>query len=276
MQARRTAALLGGASAVLVLTLLLSACSDDGGPEGATEESTTSTTAPATTSHALQLDGPADARAVGVYVTINLAPAVAPDGFDPCDEARPAVTETATDVVVHVVPATESDQPWAQCQATAFSGWATIELLDPFGTRRLIDGRDGHEVPVISATDLLFPTWLPAPFELDHWDEAGGETGFVDRSFSWIHDDLFVTVRNAPLEGTVAFGDNPGDGCTGDPITVRGQQGSLCGGPDGSYVLMWDEGGWRRQIDLGAFPDGDADFTVDDLLAVADGLEPLA
>jgi hypothetical protein len=39
---------------------------------------------------------------------------------------------------------------------------------------------------------------------------------------------------------------------------------------------MRDEGGWRRQLELGPVSDNVAPFTVDDVLAIADGLEPLA
>jgi hypothetical protein len=273
----RTAAVLGGlGAAVVVAAAALTDLGDGSTTVVVDQPATTSTTAPAPTSQALQLDGEADARAVGVYVTINLAPADPSTGFDPCEAARPSVTETASDVVVRVVGAADSDQPWADCQSSPFSGWATIELTDPLGTRRLIDGRDGREIPAISATDLLFPTWLPAPFDLEHWDEGGGETGLVDRTFSWMKGDLFVGVRNAPLEDTVPLGASPGDGCVGDPIPVRGAQGSLCRGTNGSFTLMWDEGGWRRQIELGPVSDNVAPFTVDDVLAIADGLEPLA
>lgn len=218
------------------------------------------------------------ARASGVFVTLIINPFDARAGIDPCTQESAVVVETPTEVTVRVQPHYEVPEHqvwWAACQASAFSGWATIELTDPLGTRRLTDAADGLEIPVIDNADLLFPTWVPTPFDIAHWDEMGGEV-LVDRTFSWSQSDLTLNVRNAPLETSVPLGQNPGDGCTGDPVTVRGTQGSLCQSARGSsFTLMWDEGGWRREIDLGPVSDNTSPFTRSDVMAIADSLKPL-
>lgn len=217
------------------------------------------------------------ARVSGVYLTVSIDAGEPGIGFDVCTARRPKITETATEVEVELVGADDPGaDPWAACQVSSRSAWATVELRDPFGGRRLVDPETLREIPVLANADLLFPRTLPAPFDIDHWDELSGGGGLVDRTFSWSADDLVVDVRTAPLEGSVAipFGQNPGDGCVGDPITVRGSQGSLCTS-DRGYTLMWDEGGYRRQIELGSNdPDRAVPFTVAEALAIADGLEP--
>lgn len=218
------------------------------------------------------------ARASGVFVTLIINPSDPSAGVDPCTQESALVVETATDVTVRIQNHRELPEHqvwWAACQSSAFSGWATVELTDPLGTRRLIDAGDGLEIPVIDNADLLFPTWIPAPFDIAHWDEMGGEM-LVDRTFSWSQSDLTLNIRNSPLEQPVPLGKNPGDGCTGDPVTVRGTQGSLCQSASGSsFTLMWDEAGWRREIDLGPVSDNTNPFTRADLMAIANGLEPL-
>jgi hypothetical protein len=249
----------------------------------APDGSTTTTPAPTTTLSRLGPLGPAirtDARVSGSFVTILIDASDPTAGFDPCASLRPKVTESATAVVVEIVDSTNvGAEQWAACQASPFSGWATVELTDPLGSRPLFGstGDAAPEIPVIDNANLLFPTVLPAPFDITHWDEFGGETGLVDRTFSWSADDLHVSVRTAPLEGSdpIPFGSNPGDGCSGEPVTVRGFDGALCRAEGGGFVLLWDEGGYRRQIELGPVSDNASPFTLDDLFAIADGLGPL-
>ncbi len=107
------------------------------------------------------------ARASGVFVTLIINPSDPSAGVDPCTQESALVVETATDVTVRIQNHRELHEHqvwWAACQSSAFSGWATVELTDPLGTRRLIDAGDGLEIPVIDNADLLFPTWIPAPF----------------------------------------------------------------------------------------------------------------
>jgi len=284
----RAQRLTAGGLLVAVLLLALS-----GGPFGtddrrdvvATEpDGSTVPTAVTSTTHPDGLD-PAlpdlrSARSNGAFVTLIINPADPAVGFDPCTDGSAVVTETATTVTVRVQRHYETPGRqiwWAACQASPFSGWATIELAAPLGGRRLIDAMDGLEIPVIDSANLLFPTVLPEPFDITHWDEFGGETGLVDRTFSWSADDLHVSVRTAPLEGSdpIPLGSNPGDGCSGEPVTVRGFDGALCRAEGGGFVLLWDEEGYRRQIELGPVSDNPSPFTLDDLFAIADGLEPL-
>jgi len=239
-------------------------------------EATTTTVSPPTIGPGVSYPIGADARASGVFVTISIEAADPPTGFDPCQDRLPIVVENADSVVVAVrdrydAPTTSA---WAACQSSAFSGWGTIELATPLGARRLLD-ENGREIPVIDNADLLFPTFVPAPFVLEAWDELGGEP-LVDRTFSWSADDLHLSIRNAPLEGSVPLGQNPGDGCPeGEPVMVRAAQGALCTAERGGFVLLWDEGGWRRQVELGPVSDNVSPFTFEDLMAVVEGLEPL-
>ena len=249
----------------------------------APDGSGTTTPGPTTTLPKLGPLDPAvrtDARVSGVFVTILIDASDPTTGFDPCASRRPKVTESVTAVVIEIVDTTDvGAERWAACQASPFSGWATVELADPLGSRPLFGstGDATSEIPVIDNADLLFPTALPAPFDLRRWDEFGGETGLVDRTFAWSADDLHVSVRSAPLEGSepIPFGSNPGDGCSGTPVEVRGYDGALCQAERGGFVLLWDEGGYRRRIELGPVSDNTSPFTVDDVFAIADGLEPL-
>jgi len=238
---------------------------------------TTTTTTPPAIGPGVSYPIGADARATGAFVTISIEPADPSSGFDPCLDRLPVVAERADAVTIAVrhrydAPTSSS---WAACQSSAFSGWATIELAEPLGGRPLRD-ENQREIPVIDNADLLFPTFVPAPFVHEAWDEFGGEP-LVDRTFSWSADDLSLSVRNAPLEGSVPLGANPGDACEGgEPTVVRGQEGVLCRSSDrGHFVLLWDEGGWRRQIELGPVSDNTSPFTLDDLMAIADSLEPV-
>jgi hypothetical protein len=272
----RTGIAAGGLAALAVIALTDLGRENDQGVVANDPDDTATTT---TTASSVTVPTSVDqvvARVSGVFVTIAISPSDPPTGFDPCTEQQPVVEETTDDVRVAVVTADPgSNARWAGCQASPFSGWATIELTDPLGTRRLIDAHDGLEVPVIDNVNLLFPTGVPAPFDITRWDESSGTGGLTDRTFSWSQDDLFLSVRNAPLEQPVPFGDNPGDGCSGDPITIRGAEGRVCQSGKGSFVLLWDEDGWRRQIEMGPLSDNVSPFTLEDAMAVADSLEPL-
>lgn len=211
------------------------------------------------------------ARASGFHVTLLLGASVPDEGFDPCTEQAPVVTETASDVTIDVAKAFEMPgvTHWLTCQSSPFISWATIELDEPFGSRRLIDASDGAEIEVVDQSHLLFPTALPAPFDIARWDEFGtsAEADIDYWSFSFTVGDLVLNVIWGPLAG------DPPPGCAGAPVEVRGVDGALCV-TESDIRLTWTDASSFRSIEIvdvggNPLPDGI------DLLAIAEGLEPL-
>jgi hypothetical protein len=232
--------------------------------------------APVTSQPAFPATDLAAARAVGVFVTVIGAPSDPATGFDPCVDQHPRVMEAPDQVTVELVPASlSSGQPWAACQASPFSGWGTIELTDPLGSRRLVDASDGQEIQVLDDADLVFPASLPAPFDVDHWDEFAHllptELAVYERewTFSWVAGDVVLNLSAWSLDG-----EHP-DGCTdGEAVTIGGLAGSLC--TDASHALLsWIDGGSARILEL-VDVSGEPLPAGIDLVAVATGLEPLA
>jgi hypothetical protein len=204
------------------------------------------------------------ARAQGVFVTVIIPAADPTIGFDPCRDLHPRVVESDEQVGVELLDDTvERGVPWADCQSSPFSGWALIELTDPLGDRPLVDLPTDATVPVVDGASLLFPTELPEPFDIDRWDEFSPGTSW---EFSWSASDLFATV-------TTGFA--AGRDCERRPVEVRGTTGELCEAEQ-NLELAWEESGRRIVVALGTVdPDAELQLTVDDLLAIAEGLERL-
>jgi hypothetical protein len=201
------------------------------------------------------------ARVQGVFLTI-LFEEPSPDL---CDD-HPRVTESATEVVVEVVPATfSSGEPWAGCQTSALTGRGMIELSDPLGDRRLVDAYGGAEITVIDGAPLLFPTALPDGFDLERWDELQGPGGAgPEWTFRFTSGDQFLSI-------TTSYRDYSGD--CGEPIDVRGRPGCRELG-ESSLAIRWQEGPWHHRLEGGDSGDGSS-FTLGQLVVIAEGLEPL-
>jgi hypothetical protein len=216
------------------------------------------------------------ARASGNHITLILGAAVPDEGFDPCTEQVPLVEATAE--VVRITVAKTFELPglvrWSACHASPFSGWGTVELDAPLGSRQVIDDRDGREIEVVDDAALLFPTELPAPFDVEQWDEfaqvTSEEMAVHERewTFSWTTDDVVLNISWWSLTGQ-----HP-DGCTdGEAVDVRGGTGRLCTN-ESSALLSWIDGDSMRVIEL-VDVSGEALPGGIDLVAIADDLSPL-
>ncbi|MFL6206476.1 MAG: hypothetical protein ACJ739_14130 [Acidimicrobiales bacterium] len=208
------------------------------------------------------------ARAQGVHLTVIIPPADPASGFDPCTALHPRVIESEDQIGVELVTAdVERGLPFATCQSSAFSASATIELQDPVGDRSLLDLPTGNVVPVIDGDRLLFPTELPEPLALDRWDEQSFDGSWT---FTFWAGDRLVNV-------TTAYG---GIRCE-QPVVVevRGADGELCVGDErlGYFALSWEEpDGVRINVEVGSSdPQQPTELTRQDVIAIAEGLEPL-
>lgn len=264
---------------VLGVTSALGLIDDD--RQGVVADAPDGTTTPPAPSTTLPPFGPLDpairtnARVSGAFVTVLVDPADPTTGFDPCVSRRPKVTETETAVVVETVDATNViAERWAACQSSAFSGWATVELTDPLGSRPLFGSTSNGapEIPVIDNANLLFPTVLPEPFDITHWDEfsqatyEGAPVG--NWTFAWTAGDLVLNIGRWDPDG-----EHP-EGCAdGEQVEVRGSAGHLCTAAS-SALLSWSDGRSFRTIELVDVSD-QALLPDLDVLAIADGLEPL-
>ena len=206
-------------------------------------------------------------RAQGAFLTVVIPAADPTTGYDPCVALHPRTAESADQIGIELIGEDiERGRPWAACQSSAFSAWGTIELLEPFGGQPVLDLTTGDEITVIDGGPLLFPTQLPEPFDIERWDEFGPDANRGDWTFSWSAEDVFVSVTTSSAE----YG-----GCD-EPIEVRGVTGCR-EGSDGVYLVRWEEGGRQRYIEMGVVDQMDSTtFTIDDVLAVAEGLEFLS
>ena len=203
------------------------------------------------------------ARVQGAFLTMILPPADPTTGFDPCADLHPRTPQSSDQIAIELVTGEPRGLPWASCLSSPFSAWGTIELLEPYGGQPVIDLTTGNEVDVVDAASLLFPTELPEAFTPGVWDEFAFEDSWT---FSWSAGDLFVNV-------TTRYG---GTGeCDRQTIEVRGTTGRLCDNGNGFFDLHWEEDGKTIAVELGASdPEQDSGFTVQDVLTVAEGLEP--
>jgi hypothetical protein len=261
----------------------------DRGPDGkgvvANDPDPTSTTTSAvestTTVDALYGQGISAARAQGVFVTVITAPSDPSTGFDPCTARHPRVAETATTVTIELVDASfSSGQQWRTCQSSPFSGWGTIQLTDPLDDRTLVDATTNGEIPVVDGAQMLFPTSVPAPFDVERWDEFAADTVGVEENrplsggwtFSFPAGSFVLTV-------TSGYHSRLPVDCPVRSVTVRGARGTICGSDDapGEWALLWTEVGVPYEISVGSVDTlGEpSPFTQADVLAVAESLEPL-
>lgn len=201
--------------------------------------------------------------------------------FHLCEDLRPLVTESADQVVVELVEATgdRDVEDWAQCQNVHDASWGTIELTDPLDERTLVDPVIGDALEVIDGGRLLFPSALPAPFDLARWGEIAN-TDDGSWTLAWTAGPrrlpagaragpvLQLRVTRWELDATRPTG------CTEQPIDLRGVTGNLCDAQAGSQLLSWMEGGGffvLEVVDIAGEP-----LPEDiDLVAIAEGLEPL-
>ena len=224
------------------------------------------------------------ARAQGAFVTVL---AWIPDRYDKgygykpafnlCTDLHPRVVESPDQVLVELVDETvDRGVDWAQCQIHRGDSSATIELTDPLDDRALVDAVTGDAVPVIDGARLLFPTALPAPFDVERWEERNSEDG--SWAFSWTTGTDPVGPGSSGIQVlTLTRWDLDGErptGCTEQPVEVRGVTGNLCDSESSSRLLTWAEGGGffaLEVVDIASrpLPDGI------DLVAIAEGLEPL-
>jgi len=207
------------------------------------------------------------ARAQGAFLTVLIPWADPASGFDPCMALHPRVVESPDQVGIELVTEeVERGFPFAECTAGPFSGRGVIELTDPVGDRTVVDLTTGNAVFLVDSASLLFPTSLPAGFSPEARDEFGSQGAWMFAFAS--------TARDSYLNVTTGYG---GTGeCDRETIRVRGTDGRLCRGEDGRFDLHWEEGGRTIAVEVGASdPEQDSGLTLDDVLAIAEGLAPL-
>lgn len=280
---RRHAALAAAAAvaaSAVVLGVVLSN-DDDGRTVEAAVRVTTTTT---------WIEGPpriSAARVQGAVVTViawipdtMVRPASYEPAFHLCEDLHPSVAESADQVVVELVATAEPGVDWATCHNGRFSTWGTLALSDPLGDRPLVDSATGAAVPVIDGAQLLFPSALPAPFDVAHWGERAGDDG-LSWSFEWLVGprDLPGGALGGPVLGlTITRWDGasaPPMECTARALQVRGVTGNLCDTDAGSRLLSWTEGGGSFVIELMELA-GDPLPEDIDVVAIAERLQPLA
>jgi hypothetical protein len=216
-------------------------------------------------------------RAQGVFLTVAMLWDGPLGGFDPCTDLLPVVVEATDEISIELISAeVDAGRPWADCGTGHMGSWGTIELAGPVGTRT-VNGR-----VVIDGASLLLPDELPAPFDLERREEAAtrhsvtGDDGLLEGVWSWSFSwragasDLRLTVGEPATS----------DECEGEreQIEVRGTMARLCreplaAGGGVSYSLEWEEDG--RPVRIGYQSIDPAPLTLDDLRAIAEGLEPL-
>lgn len=116
-----------------------------------------------------------------IAVDVNAAPYCLDKGLL---DVRPVVSETATRVTIRAQafrPSHSSPTPSASpgtVRVCASGGYpprsVTVRLERPLGTRSLLDAKTGIRHPVLEASTLLTPSWLPADY--------------VDLGFRWRSD----------------------------------------------------------------------------------------
>jgi hypothetical protein len=124
-----------------------------------------------------------DPRMLTIAVDINKTPNYCLDYGLP--DVRAMASETATRVIIraHALrpshPSPTPSVPAGAGLACSGRGYSpvtvTVQLEQPLGTRSLIDAKTGIQRPVLEASTLLTPSWLPA--------------GYVDLGFQWQDDN---------------------------------------------------------------------------------------
>jgi hypothetical protein len=233
------------------------------------------------------------ARAQGAFLTVGML--WERGAFDPCAELHPRVVESSDQVGIELVDASvQRGFPWADCGSGSGGAWGTLELEDPVGARTVVDLTTGAEIFVLDGAPILFPRELPEPFALEQRAEAGAfkrvpdaEGNLADAStwsFYWgssstgeLHLRIGETDQDSECDG------HPEDDGEAEDIVVRGTTARLCRGdgvqgpgPEGvTYLLRWQEDGTPIELYYGWFGGDRTRLSIDEVLAIAEGLEPL-
>lgn len=122
-----------------------------------------------------------DPTVLTIGVDVNATPYCLDNGLP---DMRPVVTETATKVTIRarafrpLHPSPTPTVPPGTVIACSLRGYmpmsVTVRLERPLGTRSLIDAKARVQRPVLDASTLLAPSWLPA--------------GYADKGFRWRTD----------------------------------------------------------------------------------------
>jgi hypothetical protein len=216
------------------------------------------------------------ARVQGAFLTVIIPAADPTVGFDPCTDLHPRTPQSAEQIGIALETKDEwRGEPWAACQSSPFSAFGTIELQEPYAGQPVLDLSTGDTITVIDGGPLLFPGTgtLPEPFDLEHWDEFGATdyegTPVEHWTFSWTAGDVVLSIGQWDLEG-----ERP-DGCTEQRVQVRGVLGHLCDSASSSVLLTWADGTTFHTIELVDVSGEPLVLEGADLVAIADGLEPL-
>jgi hypothetical protein len=188
---------------------------------------------------------------------------------DLCTDLRPVVSESQGRVSIGLVRAQdERGVPWAACGGGvrgSLDPWGTVELASTTAIRSLVDVSTGQVVPVKDGADLLFPTTLPAPFDLAVFDQDNG--GLLGGPDDWI----FIFTAAEGQQVLLINSHDPeanGGPCSLQVVEVRGTEGCFDVGS-----LAWDEDG--RAIHLSIISSEVGESALDELIAIAEGLAPL-
>lgn len=251
---------------------------------------TTTTTAPAVDADRLIID----ARTSGTTLTLLLH--VGPKSIwvsygyplDMCQELIGFTVDRDTYVDMHIVGREGRPGSWNSCQSDGDLAWVTTEMDPPLAGRPLIEVGTDREIRVLDSSRLLFPTQLPAPFEVGRRSESssGPSSGPIGRwEFTWTGGGLSLSLE----WDSIRYGDPPRrceDGTNrvtefgdGDDrlVTVRGLPGLLSGGDS---KLIWRDGESCFYMSVSRTDGGSFDSPDDlnrdiDLVAIANSLEPL-
>ena len=149
------------------------------------------------------------------------------------------------------------------------------------GDRTAINLTSGDEMTVVDDASLLFPSGLPEPFDPERRWEWWTDQRVADE------DDVFREARSwgfgwrgGESALRLSIHELASDECDdeGEDIEVRGTTGRLCrglgvGDDVVAFDLRWEEDGQTIVIAYQSVET--APLTVDDILAIAEGLEPL-
>ena len=273
--ARARQGLLLSAAAVVVAAGMANLLDNEGGHAVVTDPAATTapgpiqTNNPPSTTKPPALAGEATrnilgGRQAGGNLVLQVQALAAPGDPDPCETDALLLGGGGDAIVAQVVAAgTEGSLAFDECRVGFFSGWVRVVLDEPLHNR-LVDGYDGEAVELADSDDLLLPTHLPSGFPTvaDH-DEFGPDPATRSYSFSWANGDVSLSVTASATRSD----------CGGEPQVVRGVEGTRCEG-ELAIVVQWEEGGQHRQLEVADVGGNRLTVSLDDVLAVAEGLAP--
>jgi hypothetical protein len=186
----------------------------------------------------------------------------------PCARTYQATATPGADkmtVTVRELPAPPLP-PGHGCADVGYGRTVAVELPEPLGGRRVVDGATGKERPVIDAALLLTPSWLPAGYRfVREWVEAG-----VDFR-EWAPDE--PDTRLLVDQGDAGKLARPGL----DPVVlarpvVRGVPATVWKTRrfDDSVCVSWAEGAMGHRVCTSGAPA--KLLAIGELVRVADGL----